>query len=117
MGQSDLHQVHYQELVTDSGIDRALVILNFGSLEGNSVYARLFTSAQIPRTNGGQITPRWMRRYAHCAKGGWWCSGLDPLNEWKPMEWGTFKPKLPTKNQDGKVIKYEHPPRTSMGYF
>lgn len=117
MDQSDLHPIHYKELVTDSGIDQALVMLNFDSLEGHSVYDRIFTSSQIPRTNGGQITPRWMKRYAHCAKGGWWCSGLDPLNDWKPMEWGTFKPKLPTKNQDGKIIKYEHPPSTSTRLF
>ena len=117
MGQSDLHPVHYTELVTNSGIDRALVMLNFGYLEGNSIYDRLFTSSQIPRTNGGQITPRWLRRYAHCTKGGWWCSGLDPLNDWKPMEWGTFKPRFPAKNQDGKSIKYEHPPGTTTRLF
>jgi Domain of unknown function (DUF3854) len=117
MGQSDLHSTHYTELVTDSGIDRDLVTLNFASLDRNSAYDRLFISPQLPRNNSGQIVPSWMKRYAHCAKGGWWCNGLDPLNDWQPMEWGTFKPNSPAKNQDGKVIKYEHPPSVPTRIF
>ncbi len=117
MGQSDLHPIHHTELVTASGIDRALVGLNFISLDGNSAYDRLFISPQIPRNNSGQVIPSWMRRYAHCIQGGWWCSGLDPLNKWQPMEWGTFKPKLPAKNSEGKVIKYEHPPHVPTRLF
>jgi hypothetical protein len=117
MGQSDLHSIHYTELVTASGIDRDLVALNFRSLEGNSAYDRLFISPQLPRTNNGQVIPSWMRRYRHCEQGGWWCGGLDPLNDWQPMEWGTFKPNFPTKNQDEKTIKYEHPPNISTRLF
>ncbi len=117
MRQSDLHSNHYTELVTASGIDRDLVTLNFRSLDGNSAYDRLFISPQLPRNNSGQITPSWMKRYSHCAKGGWWCSGLDPSNNWQPMEWGTFKPNSPAKNQDGKQIKYEHPPSISTRLF
>jgi Domain of unknown function (DUF3854) len=117
MRESDLHSKHYTELVTASGIDRDLVTLNFISLAGNSAYDRLFISPQLPRNNSGQVVPSWMKRYAHCAKGGWWCSGLDPLNDWQAMEWGTFKPNSPAKNPDGKVIKYEHPPSTSTRLF
>ncbi len=117
MGQSSLQRAHYTELVTDSGICRALVDLNFRSLEKNAAYDRLFISPQIQRSNSGQVTPSWMKRYAHCAKGGWWCSGLDPLNSWQPMEWGTFKPKSPAKSQDGKLIKYEHPPNIPTRIF
>ena len=117
MGQSDLHSTHYTELVTASGIDRDLVTLNFASLDGNFAYDRLFISPQLPRNNSGQVIPSWMRRYSHCAKGGWWCGGLDPLNDWQPMDWGTFKPNFPAKNQDGKIIKYEHPPSISTRLF
>ena len=117
MRTSELHSNHYAELVTASGIDRDLVTLNFTSLDGNSAYDRLFISPQLPRNNSGQVIPSWLRRYSHCAKGGWWCSGLDPLNDWQPMEWGTFKPNFPTKNQDGKTIKYEHPPSVSTRLF
>jgi hypothetical protein len=117
MGQTNLDRAHYTELVTASNIDKALVNLNFESLQGNSAYDRLFISSQIPRNNSGQVIPSWMRRYNHCAQGGWWCSGLDPLNDWQPMEWGTFKPDRPVNNQDNKVIKYEHPPSISTRLF
>ncbi|WP_310424556.1 plasmid replication protein, CyRepA1 family [Chamaesiphon sp. VAR_48_metabat_135_sub] len=117
MVQTYLQHIHYIELVTDSNIDRALVALNFKSLQDNSVYDRLFISPQIQRNNSGQVIPSWMKRYHHCAKGGWWCGGLDPLNNWQPMEWGTFKPDFPTKNRDEKIIKYEHPPSISTRLF
>jgi hypothetical protein len=117
MGQSDLNPIHHTELISASGINPLLVSLNFRSIEGNSTYDRLLISPDLPRNNIGQITPSWMRRYSHCGKGGWWCSGLDPLNNWQPMEWGTFKPDFPAKNQDNKVIKYEHPPQTPNRLF
>ena len=41
--------------------------------------------------------------------GGWWVSGLDPLDNWKRMKWGQFKPKTPRTDQKGKPIKYESP--------
>lgn len=54
------------------------------------------------------------------AGGGWWCSGLDPLADWAPMVWGTFKPDQPRQSRkngqlqwskDGtpELQKYEHP--------
>jgi hypothetical protein len=117
MRQSHLFKHHQTELISASGIDRELVALNFRSLEGSSVYDRLFISPELTRNNIGQVTPGWLRRYKHCIQGGWWCSGLDPVNHWQPMEWGTFKPDHPTKNQDQKIIKYEHPPHTATRIF
>ncbi len=117
MDRSDLNPIHHTELIGTSGINPALVALNFVSIVGNSVYDRLLISPELPRNNIGQITPSWMRRYHHCTKGGWWCSGLDPLNNWQSMEWGTFKPDLPIDNRDDKVIKYEHPPHTPNRLF
>ncbi|MHC5832827.1 MAG: hypothetical protein ACYT04_96795, partial [Nostoc sp.] len=54
---------------------------------------------------------------AHITEGGWWCSGLDPLNNWQMMEWGCFKPNQPRQNHNGKSIKYEHPPSTPTRVF
>ena len=48
MAQTNLDRAHYTELVTGSNIDRSLITLNFESLQGNSVYDRLFISSQIP---------------------------------------------------------------------
>ena len=86
MAQTNLDRAHYTELVTGSNIDRSLINLNFESLQGNSAYDRLFISSQIPRINSGKVSPSWMRRYYHCANGGWWCNGLYPLNNWQQME-------------------------------
>ena len=57
----------------------------------------------------------------HIEHGGWWCSGLDPLNNWQPMYWGCFKPHQPRNAFDpkGKIkpVKYEHPPKTPTRAF
>ena len=55
------------------------------------------------------------QRYSHLLAGGWWVSGLDPLSDWQPMDWGQFKPETPRtswKNPD-KTIKYEAPAKQS----
>ncbi|MDZ8183936.1 MAG: plasmid replication protein, CyRepA1 family [Nostoc sp. ChiSLP02] len=108
---------HLEELVKSSGIDLHLVQLNFQSLQGVSVYEYLLISELLPRTNNGMVKSSWLQRYAHITEGGWWCSGLDPLNNWQMMEWGCFKPNQPRQNNNGKSIKYEHPPSTPTRVF
>ena len=55
------------------------------------------------------------KRYDHVLAGGWWVSGLDPLNDWQPMDWGQFKPITPRTSwrDPDKVIKYEAPAKQS----
>ncbi|MFM7363644.1 MAG: plasmid replication protein, CyRepA1 family [Cuspidothrix sp.] len=112
-----LHPQHLEELVKSSGISLDLINLNFKSLQGINVYEYLLISDQLPRTNRGMITSAWLQRYTHLTAGGWWCSGVDPLNTWQTMEWGCFKPNQPRQNQKGKTIKYEHPPSTPTRIF
>ncbi|MBW4667250.1 MAG: DUF3854 domain-containing protein [Cyanomargarita calcarea GSE-NOS-MK-12-04C] len=112
-----LHAQHLDELVKGSGIDLHLAKLNFSSLEDNNAYDYLLISEQLPRTNTGMVKSSWLNRYAHINSGGWWCSGLDPLNNWQGMEWGCFKPNQPRLNEKGKCIKYEHPPSTPTRVF
>ncbi len=137
-----LQPEHFQELAKSSGIDCALAYLNFISVEGTACYEYLLISDRIPRTNTGQVSSWWLRRYADVVKGGWWCSGLDPLNNWCLMEWGCYKPNHPRQvwvpvsipNRDldhskhhiihqftdrfnHKLIKYEHPPSTPTRVF
>jgi hypothetical protein len=112
-----LHPQHLEELVKNSGINLDLILLNFKSLQGISAYEYLLISDQLPRTNTGMIRNAWLQRYHHVTAGGWWCSGLDPLNNWHNMEWGCFKPNQPRQNQKGKSIKYEHPPSTPTRIF
>ncbi|MBV6627523.1 MAG: DUF3854 domain-containing protein [Rivularia sp. (in: Bacteria)] len=108
---------HLEELVNGSGIDLHLVKLNFRSLEDKNAYDYLFISELIPRTNTGIVKNSWLERYAHVSAGGWWCSGVDVLNNWHMMEWGCFKPNQPRINEKGKSIKYEHPPCTPTRIF
>ncbi|WP_373525139.1 plasmid replication protein, CyRepA1 family [Nostoc sp.] len=112
-----LHPQHLEELVKSSGIDLHLVQLNFRSLQGVTAYEYLLISELLPRTNTGMVKSSLLQRYAHITEGGWWCSGLDPLNNWQMMEWGCFKPNEPRQNNNGKSIKYEHPPSTPTRVF
>ncbi len=117
MQSSTLDSKHHTELVHGSGIASSLASLNFRSLVGEACYEYLFISPELPRNNLGQITPGWLRRYTNCTKGGWWCAGLDPLADWQPMEWGTFKPNQPKRSKENKAIKYEHPPQMATRLF
>ncbi|WP_017655805.1 plasmid replication protein, CyRepA1 family [Fortiea contorta] len=112
-----LQPQHLEELAKSSGIDLHTVRLNFLSLQGANTYEYLLISELLPRTNTGMVKCGWLQRYAHISAGGWWCSGLDPLNNWQLMEWGCFKPNQPRQNNDGKPIKYEHPPSTPTRLF
>ncbi|AFY35049.1 plasmid replication protein, CyRepA1 family [Calothrix sp. PCC 7507] len=112
-----LHPQHLEELVKSSGIDLHMVRLNFLSLQGINAYEYLLISELLPRNNTGMVKGGWLQRYAHITEGGWWCSGLDPLNNWQIMEWGCFKPNQPRQNNNGKSIKYEHPPSTPTRVF
>ena len=56
-----------------------------------------------------------LQRYDHLNAGGWWVSGLDPLNDWQRMEWGQFKPITPRTSHSNpdKIIKYETQPKVT----
>ncbi|HLO49273.1 MAG TPA: plasmid replication protein, CyRepA1 family [Kamptonema sp.] len=108
---------HHLKELQSSGIDEALAGLNFESLQGNSAYDALLYSDKLDRLNGGRLSSKWLKRYRHIKYGGWWASGLDPLNNWEAMLWGCFKPDSPKKGAEGKPIKYEHPPKTETRAF
>ncbi|HLO47081.1 MAG TPA: plasmid replication protein, CyRepA1 family [Kamptonema sp.] len=106
-----------------SAIDPDLIALNVQTLEGDTPYPYLLSEITAA---SGRVHPdaqwRWARKhYSHIEAGGWWCSGLDPLNNWQPMYWGCFKPHQPRNAFDpkGKIkpVKYEHPPKTPTRAF
>jgi Domain of unknown function (DUF3854)/Origin of replication binding protein len=112
-----IHPAHWQEWL-DSGISPALIEANVVSLEGDTIYDYLCTAEGLDRNAIGRLATPLVQRYDHATAGGWWCSGLDPLNHWQPMEWGCFKPDQPrTDPTRGKTIKYEHPPKTGTRAF
>ncbi len=107
---------HWQEWL-DSAVDPDIIRLNVLSLQGMSPYEYLCYSDKLPRTNTGRLATWVLRRYTHAERGGWWCSGLDPLNNWQPMMWGCFKPDYPIRDKEGKLIKYEHPLKAETRAF
>jgi hypothetical protein len=113
----DLWTEHLNDWL-DSAVNVDLIELNVESLVGDEPYDRLFISSKIKRLNTGRLSHGWMKGYEFARSGGWWCSGIDPLNDWKPMEWGCFKPDAPRINPDNKkIIKYEHPPQSPTRAF
>ncbi|MEO1134930.1 MAG: hypothetical protein AAFX40_19800, partial [Cyanobacteria bacterium J06639_1] len=113
-----LNPQHFEELHRDSAIAADLIALNFKSVRGEETYRRVCYSDQLSRTQDGALSDRVRQRYAHLTEGGWWCSGLDPLDGWKHMQWGCFKPDRPRLSPEkGKPIKYEHPVKTPTRVF
>jgi hypothetical protein len=106
-------------LVELSGIDPGIVALNFKSLEGDVTHEYLLSDA-LAKLGDGKKTPhssqyttsevaRLFQRYNHTLAGGYFCSGVDPLNNYAPMQWGCFKPNTPRRDpKKNKPVKYEH---------
>jgi hypothetical protein len=118
-----LNSKHSEEL-EQSAIAPDLAALNFVSMDRDTIFEYLCYSEKIKRTNTGRL-PSWVvKLFANSEEGGWWCSGLDPLNNWEPMLWGCFKPDVPRQGKTGfdpnpkpKPIKYEHPLKTQPRAF
>ncbi|RCJ40105.1 hypothetical protein A6770_38215 [Nostoc minutum NIES-26] len=109
---NNLTAAEYHELAVGSAIHPALIERNFFHIEGETVYDYLFISSAIPRKNAGRVTDGFLKAYLHLMAGGLWISGLDPIQNWRPMEWGRFKPSLPRIDwEKGKPVKYESPPK------
>ncbi len=110
---NNLTAAEYHELAVGSAIHPSLIERNFSHIEGETVYDYLFISQAIPRKNAGRVTDGFLKAYLHLMAGGLWISGLDPINNWRPMEWGRMKPCLPRIDwEKGKPVKYESPPKT-----
>lgn len=103
-----IHPRHWQEW-RSCAVDPDIITLNVRSLEEQRPYEYLCYSPLLPRTNTGRLATWVLRRYTHTEHGGWWCDGLDPLDNWQPMRWGCFKPDRPVRDEKGKLVKYEHP--------
>lgn len=107
----------HQEEWLKSAVDPQIIELNVKSLDGNTpLEYLLYALPQSDRRNDGRLRDKYLKQYAHTQAGGWWVSGLDPLNDWRPMEWGRFKPDEPRKGWDKetqqateKAVKYESP--------
>lgn len=97
-------------------IDPDITNLNVKSLSRNAPYDYLCYSDKLKRLNTGALNSFWMRRYAHIYKGGWWCSGIDVFTG-EDSQWGCFKSDEKHIDDEGKPIKYEHPPKIATEIF
>ncbi|WP_242054050.1 plasmid replication protein, CyRepA1 family [Nostoc sp. FACHB-888] len=116
--ESDSQAKHLQEW-RGSGVDQEIIALNVRSLSGTLPYEYLLYSPKISRRNDGRLRDRDLKKYQHIELGGWWCSGIDPLNNYVSMMWGCFKPDHPRRDSQKihKFIKYEHPYREETRAF
>ncbi|MBD2234878.1 plasmid replication protein, CyRepA1 family [Phormidium tenue] len=94
-----------------------IIQANVSSIEGQEVIERLAGhklgaiggwGSQYVTGAVGSI----LQRYENSAQGGWWVSGLDPLNNWAPLDWGQFKADTPDLDGKGKPKKYTSPEGT-----
>lgn len=93
----------------DSCVSLEIIELNVCEFFGNRAI-EVVLSTDLEKYNSQYVTVplrKILDRYQHLEEGGWYVSGLDPLNNWEPMEWGRFKPYKPRSSADGKPIKYE----------
>jgi hypothetical protein len=109
---NNLTEAEYHELAVSSAIHPELIARNFIHIAGDTVFNYLFISNAIPRLNAGRVTSPFLKLYQYATEGGMWISGLDPFNNWQPMEWGRFKPTQGRIDKNGKIVKYESPPKT-----
>lgn len=99
-----------------SEVDLEIIALNVRELDGANALNELFISPDLPRKNGGRVVEGILKQYNHIYDGGgWWVSGVDPLNNYGRMDWGQFKPYkprlLPDEKGKKKPVKYEAPPK------
>lgn len=118
---------HWNEWVKDSAVDPELTSLCITSLFGSSIYDRLFVSDEIPRLNGGRVSTHFNQKYFPLENGGWWCNGVDVLDNFEPEIWGQFKADTPRTSFESKgfartppkskKIKYDPPPKLPTSIF
>jgi len=123
----DIPQSVWNEMA-QSAIAEGITQLNVSWLEGDEPTERLCDRALADLAIGKKVAAsqqhvtqevlKITNKYRHCANGGWWASGVDPLSDWQPMQWGCFKPKSPwTSKKTGKIAKYQHPEKESTRAF
>ena len=115
---SHIEAHHWNEWLA-SAVDPGIIALNVISVSGTAAYDYLFYGQNVPRRNDGRLRDGVLKKYRHIEGLNWWCSGVDPLNDYSPMMWGGMKPDHPRRdlNKVLKFIKYEHPLRVPTRAF
>ena len=113
---------HYIEWL-DSCVEPDFISANVRSLSGEEAFSAIAGIAHEKAAEGAKQTANSKLRFVNSANrhlyaGGWWCSGVDPLKSWEPMEWGQLKPNTPKFDErKGRDRKYEAPAATGTRLF
>ncbi|WLT40667.1 DUF3854 domain-containing protein (plasmid) [Synechocystis sp. B12] len=113
----------------NSGVSPDLIELNVRSIDtskppeenglGTAIaddpHQLILYSENLQRHKTGRLSESVLKKYRHLNLG-WWCAGLNALTLGS-SQWGCFKPDSPRLSQDGKPIKYEHPPKEATELF
>ena len=105
---------HHLAEWNQSSVDQKLTQLNITSQSGLTTYDHLlYALPDKDRRNDGRLRDKILKRYQHLEHGGWYIAGLDPDTNWiDVMVWGRLKPDVPRTGSNGKLVKYESPPKT-----
>lgn len=110
-------QAYFQEWVQGSGVHPGIYHLNVYELSGQRAMEALtedaIAKAQKVTSYATTEAARILARHENAREGGWAVSGLDPLDNWQPMDWFQMKPDVPRRDNrrddKEKLIKYEAP--------
>lgn len=102
---------HSQEWIEGSGVHPDIFDLNVISLESNKACLDWLLVGNLKRNNSGRVELGVLRKY-NSISSGWVVAGveLDEDGELIESDWCCLKPDSPRIHEDGKPIKYEHPP-------
>ena len=123
-GPDGLLPKHLGEWVNRSAVAPELAAANVDSLAGPDVLEALAGHRLASLAGDGKryataaVTRILQPLWPLAASGGWWCSGLDPLDGWAPMAWGCFRPDVPRWDQEKEAWRrYEHPAKLTARSF
>jgi hypothetical protein len=118
-------QQWFRDDLYGSGISKEVARLNFKPFgetlagEEGALIDYLLYSPKLHRrqSSGCPVDASYINRYSNLNDGGWVHQPLDPLTGWESVSlWCCIKPIAP-RSSDGKLIKYEHPPKEPTGVF
>jgi predicted P-loop ATPase len=120
---SHITQPHWDEWIA-SGVNPEIVAANVRSVDGELALQIICEEVSEKIQNVKSYPTEPLKRILNQNQnlvdgdGGWWLTGLDPLNNWSRREdWGQLKPNQPrpdTQKPD-KLVKYVNPNQVDTG--
>lgn len=104
---------HFEEWAVGSAVDPSIIALNVQTIRDTQIDV---LAREVEHPIAEKLNWKISHGYKiHANLQGWWVSGVDPLNQFKRMEWGRFKPDSDTPiidREKGKAAKYLSPKDT-----